>query len=271
MPEPITTIGVGAIAAYLGKDGIEKLLGPTAEYLGNGLRDFTQRRMETVGRIFQSAQAKLGTKVEAPGSVSPRVLKAVMNDGSYATDNIAVEYFGGVLASSRSETGRDDRGARIARLLDGLSTYQVRTHYLIYASIRATFRTRVCRFGLSENRSDMQIFLPYSGYLPAMAFNPEELGNPQLLSHTFHGLHSDDLIEGSWRFGNKESLVGMFSDAPEAGIICQPSALGSELFLWAFGQGDKPLEYMFNEAFDCNIPDVPQNVAGALATKPENA
>jgi hypothetical protein len=42
MPEPITTVGLSAIAAYLGKDGLEKLLGPTAEYLGSGLRDLVQ-------------------------------------------------------------------------------------------------------------------------------------------------------------------------------------------------------------------------------------
>ena len=34
--EPITTIGLG-VAAYLAKDGIGKLLGPTADYLGEGL------------------------------------------------------------------------------------------------------------------------------------------------------------------------------------------------------------------------------------------
>jgi len=48
MPEPLTTVGLG-IAAYLGKDGIQKLLGPTADYLGQGLRDFTQKRAHTIG------------------------------------------------------------------------------------------------------------------------------------------------------------------------------------------------------------------------------
>ena len=42
--EPVTTLGFGAITAYLAKDGIAKLLGPTAAYLGEGLRDLTHRR-----------------------------------------------------------------------------------------------------------------------------------------------------------------------------------------------------------------------------------
>lgn len=66
MPEPVTTVGLGAIAAYLGKDGLQKLLGPTADYLGQGLKEFTQKRAQTVGRIFENAASKLGKKMEAP-------------------------------------------------------------------------------------------------------------------------------------------------------------------------------------------------------------
>lgn len=110
MPDPITAVGAGAIAAYLGKDGLAKLLGPTADYLGGELQAYTQRRMENVGRIFSRAESKLGDKLERPGQVPPKVLKTIINDGSYADDELAVEYFGGVLASSRTEIGRDDRG-----------------------------------------------------------------------------------------------------------------------------------------------------------------
>ncbi len=55
MPEPITTVGLGAIAAYLGKDGLEKLLGPTADYLGGGLKDFTEKRMHNIGQNLQKS------------------------------------------------------------------------------------------------------------------------------------------------------------------------------------------------------------------------
>ena len=39
---------------------IEKVLGPTAEYPGTGLRDFAQHRFDNVKRIFQKANAFLG-------------------------------------------------------------------------------------------------------------------------------------------------------------------------------------------------------------------
>ena len=87
--EPVTTVGLGAIAAYLAKDGIAKLLGPTADYLGEGLRDLTRRRLESIGRIFSNASAKLGDQLDAPGQVPPRVLRTVMNEGSYCEDPVS--------------------------------------------------------------------------------------------------------------------------------------------------------------------------------------
>jgi hypothetical protein len=170
MAEPLTTIGVGAVAAYLGKDGLQKLLGPTADYLGTGLREFTQRRVENIGKIFQSAEKKLGNKINGPGEVPPKVLKSVLNEGSYATESIAVEYFGGILASSRTDQGRDDRGARLAKILDGLSTYQLRAHYLIYATVRRIFIGRDLMFNM-DGRPKMQIFIPFENFIAAMDFN----------------------------------------------------------------------------------------------------
>lgn len=267
MPEPLTTVGLGAVAAYLGKDGIQKLLGPTADYLGQGLRDFTQKRAQTIGEIFANASSKLGEKINAPGEVPPKVLKAVLDEGSFSNDTLAVEYLGGILASSRSEDGRDDRGARMARVADSLSTYQLRTHYLIYGTIRTLFANSGIPFNM-EGRPKMQIFIPYSGYFSAMDFSSaEQLQLGSLFSHIFFGLHGDNLLEGHWQYGEKEHTVNIYPAATEGGIICQPSALGVELFLWAFGCADKPLDYVFDPSFSPAINGLPTFIEGACATK----
>ena len=267
MLEPITTLGLGAVAAYLSKDGIQKLLGPTADYLGQGLKDFTQKRSETIGRIFQKAEVKLGDKLENAGVVPPKVLKAVLDEGSFTNDDLAVEYLGGILASSRTEYGRDDRGARIAKVVDNLSTYQLRTHYLIYATVRSVFADK----GLSLNMTDrpkMQIFIPFSGYLAAMDFSPTEMSQLTVfLSHIFFGLHGDNLLEGDWQYGGKEHLLKLSANVSEDGIICQPSSLGAELFLWAFGHSDKPLDYLFSPDFSPIVEGLPLFIQGACATK----
>lgn len=267
MTDPITTIGLGALAAYLGKDGLEKLLGPTADYLGNGLKDFTEKRAVAVGRIFSSAQAKLGDKVSSPGEVPPKVLKTVLNEGSYSTDQLAVEYFGGILASARTEDGRDDRSARLAKAVDSLSTYQLRGHYLIYASVRNLFATAGLPFNM-KGRPKMRMFISIQDFVAAMDLSLKEQSQlSQLIPHVFFGLAGDSLIESAWQYGPKEHMLTVTPKATGDGIVCQPSALGAELFLSAFGKADENLDHIFSPELVVALDGVPSGFVGAVATE----
>ena len=263
--EPVATIGLSAIGAYLAKDGVAKLLGPTAEYLGEGLRDLTQRRVESIGRMFSNASKKLGGRLEQSGEVPPTVLRTVLNEASYREDQLSVEYFGGVLASSRTEHGRDDRGSRMIMVVDGLTSYQMRTHYLIYSSLSRLFSGSGKRFETTQDRAQMRIFLPAREYVDSMEFTEDEWFNPQMLHHIWHGLSSDDLIEGEWRFGGAESLRSLFPGAPHDGFVCTPSTLGAELFLWAFGRSDLQLEELCTAGIDTAIDGVPNGVSNTVA------
>jgi len=263
----VITLGLGAAAAYISKDGIEKLLGPTADYLGKSLAEFTQKRIENVGKIFQSAERKLGSKIDAPGEVPPKILKSVLDEGSFASDPLTAEYFGGILASSRSENGRDDRGARLAKIVDSLSTYQLRCHFLVYGSIRQLFRNQ----GLSmafEDREKMQIFIPFSTFAAAMDFSQQEADQANsLIPHIFFGLSRDGLIADHVRWGPKESVREAFAEAPEGGAICSPSAFGVELYLSAFGHNDKQLDFIFDANLDVTVEGIPSSYVNVMATK----
>ncbi|WP_065188359.1 hypothetical protein [Shewanella woodyi] len=272
MPEPITTVGLGAIAAYLGKDGISKILGPTAEYVGGELQAFTKKRIENVGRIFQSAERKLGQDIDSPGAVSPKVLKNIVNEGSYSDDDISVEYFGGVLASSRTDLLRDDRGARIARKIDNLSTYQLRTHYFIYSTIANICKDSGESVHRSEGRANLQIHIPLQGFADSLGLTQKEWDNPQLLHHIFHGLDSDGLIGSTWGFGSVENIkpLAHSQNVNEAGIVCEPSAAGAELFLWGFGHGQKTLDYIFDNEFNSELDGLDSMIIGSTQTKYNN-
>jgi len=269
VPEPITTVGLGAIAAYLGKDGLSKLLGPTAGYLGGELQEFTKKRINNVGEIFKNAANKLGDKIEAPGAISPKVLKTIINEGSYSEDKIAIEYFGGVLASSRSELTRDDRGARIAKALDDLSCYQLTCHYLIYSTISNLFKGQEQSFNKYDEREKLEIYMPLEDFSNSMGLSQKEWDNPQLLAHIFHGLSSDDLIEQRWAFGSVESLqtMGIGKNITRPGIVCTPTAKGAELFLWGFGYGNNSLDYIFYQEFSSEIESIKSQVPNSSATK----
>ena len=259
----------GAIVAYLSKNFLEKLLGPTANYLGEELKTFVEIKAQNIAKVFSNAEKKLGSRIDSPGRVPPKVLKEVINAGAYAEDDIAVEYLGGVLASSKTEMGRDDRGARLIKIIDNLSSYQLRTHYLIYSTVAHIFSNPENSFALSEDRNKMEIFIPSIDYIRSMQFIEKEINDMQIMSHIWHGLSSENLIENTWGYGDQKILHKIASSAPGDGIICRPSALGAELFLWAFGYANRPIDYILSGKIKIQVNDLPDYISGAISTKRE--
>ena len=238
---------------------IEKILGPTAEYLGDGLHNWTKRRVHNVAGIFTNAGSKLGDRIDEPGSIPLRVLKEILDEGSYCDDPLMAEYFGGVLASSRTQISRDDRGAYWTSLVARLSTYQIRSHFLIYRAIYDRFQSPNFDFDINDpgERPKLSVLIPYSEYWRSMDFtNPKELSQvDSLLSHALFGLHREGLIE-SFHYGNKENLkihIGRQFIPDEGGIWITPSSLGMELFSWVNGQGNLPLSTLFHQTL--GIPE----------------
>lgn len=154
----------------------------------------------------------------------------------------------------------------MAKIADGLSAYQLRTHYLIYATIRALFSDKGIPLNM-EGRPKMQIFIPFGGYTRAMEFSDGEFRQiNSLLGHIFFGLHADNLLEGDWQYGPKDHIGKLFPAASDGGIVCQPSALGAELFLWAFGYGDRAVDFVFSPDFSPVVNGLPMSMEGACAT-----
>lgn len=259
----LTTLGIAGGLGYVGKDVVNKILGPTAEYLGQQLKEYAQKRLENTGKIFFNGEKKLGDKLNRPGQVPPKVLKTILNEGSYADDAVATEYFGGVLASSRTEVGRDDRGDRMAKLISNMSAYQLRSHYLIYSTISELFCNSGNSFDTYGNGGKMQLFMSYQDYANAMEFTQQEWADHQILSHIFHGLSTDGLIQDSSTFGRQDVLEKKFVAVPSDGIICAPTPLGVELFLWAFGHGDKELNFLLTDDFSSEIEGIPKSIPNA--------
>jgi hypothetical protein len=110
-----------AAGGYFGlKDLVPRMLGPSADYLGDGLKTLTEKGVSNIQRVFRSAERKLGSKMNHAGQVPPRVLKNILNEAYFCDSEVAAEYFGGILASSRSNDVRDDRGAYFAALVGRL-------------------------------------------------------------------------------------------------------------------------------------------------------
>jgi len=260
----LTILGSAVGGAATGAKIVEKILGPTADYLGAGIKNWTERRVNNVGKIFSKAQQKLGSKIDDPGSVPPKVLKAVLDDGSFCEDTIGVEYFGGVLASARTENSRDDRAVTYLSLINRLSTYQLRTHYLLYQTLKMTLKDKSSNQRI--NQSVLELYIPENVYDEAMDFLESE-NKEIIVDHSIVGLSKEGLISDCV-YGDVDTMqahsrtpIGPFQlsyrynleRVTEGGIVFQPTALGFELFFWAHGKTDFQFHDFLNPEIDFPI------------------
>jgi hypothetical protein len=77
-------VAIGGGLAVLGsKDLLLKILGPSADYVGGEVKNFVEKCNINLDGIFSRAARKLGDRIDEPGSVSPRVLKDIMDEGRF--------------------------------------------------------------------------------------------------------------------------------------------------------------------------------------------
>ena len=121
----ISASGTGAI--YIAK----KLFDPTLDLLGKGIGE---KLRPNIDRIFGKAAQKVDN-VEDGATPNIRVARDVIWHGAVTEDEVAAEYFGGILASSRSDDGKDDSSLQFVDVIKAMSSKQLHLHYIIYASI----------------------------------------------------------------------------------------------------------------------------------------
>ena len=138
--------------------------------------------------------------------------------------------------------------AFLTSLISRLTTYQLRTHYLFYHSIKNTFNGGKIYICDSKQRSRLELFVPINTYYSAMDFSKDEMPNSgNLLVHSIWGLDREGLIE-NFAYGNEEFLKSKGADVKGHGILFRPTILGIELFLWAYGFGQLNIDSFFKDS-----------------------
>lgn len=114
--------------ALPGEWALKKTLGPALEELGDDLR-----RLYAVGRDKILAAALKKIKDPDDGKrANLRVTRDVLWNGAFSDSEFCAEYFGGILASSRSDDGKCDDVVQYADVVKSLSSKQLHLHYVIY-------------------------------------------------------------------------------------------------------------------------------------------
>ncbi len=233
MVDPVTTIGVAVGGALASKDVLNKLLGPTADYLGEGGRDLVKNSVRNLNRVFTVAYEKLKGAIAEDGQVNARVLKSVWDEGRFAEDAFSAEYFGGLLASSRTKDGQDDSAVPFLAQVKSLSSAQLRLHFVVYSLVASA---PYCRKHIGSGRSvdQLEVFLPAEQLAKAMGQcggideGPLYLALSGLTYHRLLGTHYSFSINGLRRGRELWSLK-------EEGVRISPSDEGVALFLKALG------------------------------------
>jgi hypothetical protein len=209
------------------------VLKPSAELIGEKLR-------ENLDGVIQKAAKRLGPNgLERPGAVPLKVLKAVRDAGMVCETELEAEYLGGVLASSRTEIARDDRAASLIALIGRLSTYQLRTHYVMYALAQRTLAGETVNLGISSERELAgAFFLPHDDWVAAMSLSAtEDQAWDGISLHVINGLLREGLMEDRFAYGDPERLrqfVPMKAFSTQ-GFVFTIAPLGIELFTAAHG------------------------------------
>lgn len=264
VPDPSTSIEAWGIY-----QAAKRVLGPTADYMGEGMKAWTEKRVNNVNRIFAKAEERLTGDQREKGAVPPKVIKAILDDGSFCDDELTASYFGGVLASSKTEIGRDDRGATLTSLVGRLSTYQVRTHYLIYAHAQRRLAGSTFNLGLDTDRNmHARVYLPLHVWANGMAFTQDESAMfGDIINDCIQGLLREDLIEVPFGFGSGQPLSTVGFPNAGTGLATQLSPLGIQLFVWSHGYNRSIYERFLDPGTDFTMSDAPflQDGAKVLA------
>lgn len=159
------TAGLAA-SAYVA----QKLFGKTLDEMGDDLnRSYKANRDKLL--------AKAAKKVKDPedgATPNLRVARDVVWNGAVTDDEVCAEYFGGLLASSRSPDGKDDSALIYVDCIKALSSKQLHLHYIIYTALQEL----LLRSGKAVNPAQgteigaQSVWIPLN-YLNAMGLRPE--------------------------------------------------------------------------------------------------
>lgn len=220
--EAVNTLVGSGIFSYVGK----KVLGATLDNIGKDVANLYEKGRD---KIIEKASKKI-ENLDDGQQVNLRIARDVFYNGSFSDDEICAEYFGGILASSRSEDGKDDSNIFYLDIIKSLSSFELRLHYIIYQTlnkmlINNDYGSNIINIGLESDVTSKHIY-----------FNAQEIIkiiNSHDIGPLLHILVSKKLI-GSF----ETKLYNLKSDATKAIYYLKltPTPIGIQLFAIANNQ-----------------------------------
>lgn len=155
---PIQEIWSAWTALYLWK----KLLWPTIEQIWDDFKKLYEKWRDF---IIKKATSKV-KNMDSQEMTNFRVTKEVFWNWSFTDEAICAEYFGWILASSRTVDGKDDSGIYYLDIIKWLSSKQLHLHYILYRSLEKLLlqNTEKQKINLWQN-TEIQSLKVYFSYI----------------------------------------------------------------------------------------------------------
>ena len=135
---------------------LKKVLGPTLDVFGKDLA-----QLYGIGRDKILGAAKDKIPDLGDGKIANlRVARDVLWNGAFSNDEICAEYFGGILATSRSKDGNDDNAVPFVDVVKSMSSSQLRLHYYLYHSLAKSLIERGEKTNVFELPEKEEIYIP---------------------------------------------------------------------------------------------------------------
>lgn len=183
------TAGVAGVA-YVA----QQLFGKTLAEMGDDLN-----------KVYKSNRdkllAKATSKVENPNDGAKpnlRVARDVIWNGAVTDDEVCAEYFGGVLAASRSADGKDDSSLIYVDCIKALSSKQLHLHFVIYSSLQSLLLAsdKKVNPGMQDELSQCEVWFATHELTQRLGLNP---------SIDLNVLHRQGLVSA---YGTNNHVVG---------------------------------------------------------------
>ena len=196
-----------------GEWAAKKVLGPALEEMGE---DFKKLYALGRDRIIRTAHRKIADPDDGKRA-NLRVARDVFWNGAFSESDICAEYFGGILASSRSEDGKDDDAIQFLDVIRSMSSTQLKLHYMVYTCLNRMLLQSSDKLNVASG-ADIQKRAAYFSW-------NEILGSFRIDAHTaLNILHREGLL-----YEYKLDHDGV-NDARLAYIMARPTTFGVFLF-----------------------------------------
>ena len=176
---------------------------------------------KSVTWIVEAAREKVQNK-NAKVAPDLRVADSVFRSGGFIQDKMVAEYFGGVLASSCNDGGKDDSLIPYLVIVQSLASTQMKLHYLLYRALNHLMVE-------SDAKSSLNLRLQNNLRQLEMFFLAAELNQFGInLDTDFAALHNQGLIR-QYSYGSKP----LRDEISYSSIT--PTTLGFQLYSVASG------------------------------------